>query len=398
MIQTMWDSAPNFEGTGNFKEFFLKHDALCNLDTQVSFSIFKRYMCKAGCKLCYVQKNWMPDENFGAYVPLNIPEVMEEKIINTWDHFDVTAAIDDLFFIKKNYPHIFDFYKRNSHRMYSSSMTDVALIQQHEILMSEMNFQKTYEITFSDVFLNRKDGTFVNDVISRLNDLHAKQPIQKIKFIIGQQQGDMEPNTAKLIEWAKENKIYTDIHDDILQSKNVRYDLKNADHQVTTMYSQNGFLFLILCEAIFMQYDNFFLTLVESIEETGRPFASIENNQFDPIDFIPRMVQAKIDWYSENVARMAGSCGNKYLDYYAYISNSANVNLEYNFIPKFMLKPYSKMFKKLIEKHTVEHQLGLIVPPKYHGTIIPIVSITAKPKIKLKHIPIKSFKGIYESV
>lgn len=398
MMQTTWAVAPNFEDTGNFKEFFLKNDALCNLDTQVSFSIFKRYMCKAGCKLCYVQKNWMPDESFGAYVPLNIPTIMEEKIVETWDHFDITASLDDLFFIKKNYPHIFDFYKRNSHRMYSSSMTDTALIQQHEILMKEMSFSKTYEVTLSDIFLNRKDGRFVDDIIARLTDVHVKQPIQKIKFIISQRQGDAEPNTAKAIDWAKENDIYTDIHDDILQSKNIRYDLKNADHQITTMYSQGGFLFLILCEAMHMQYDHFFLTLVESIEESGRPFASIEDQSFDPITFIPLMLQAKLNWYGENVKRMAGSCGNKYLDYYNYIATSVNIHSDYNFIPKFMLKPYSRMFQKLAQNHAIENKLGLLVPQKFNGTVIPIVSVTTKPKIKLKHIPIKNFKGTNEPV
>lgn len=387
-METRWLPTPDFENTGNFKEFFLTSDALCNLDTELVFSAFKRYMCKAGCKMCYVKDMWMPDSSFDAFVPKIITPDAEDRIVDSWNYFEIVSMMDDLFWIKKNYPHLYDFYKRNSRRLSSTAMTDIAFIQQFDIIMNEMDFKYVYEISFSDRFLNRKGGKFVYDIMDRLNDVHAKMPLQKIKFIICDDLGEKDPNISRLIDWAKERSIYTDVHDDITQGKNQRFELESAEHQEHNHYSEDSYPFLILCEVTYLQWDQMFLTITDALSEDSKPFYSIEHSKLEPKIFIKEMLKAKIATYSANISRMSRSHSSaKYMDYFSYVNSSIIVHDDYTFIPNFMLKPYTKIYKEMASSgEFVDTKYGLLWNT---STPIPLVSITDKPKQKLYHIPIK---------
>jgi hypothetical protein len=398
-METRWLPTPDFEGTANFKEFFLINDALCNLDTELVFSAFKRYMCKAGCKMCYVKDMWMSDSNFDAFVPKTVTPAAEDRILDAWNYFEIVSMMDDLFWIKKKYPHLFDFYKRNSHRLSSTAMTDVAFIQQFDIVMNEMDFKYVYEISFSDRFLNKNGGKFADDIIARLTDVHAKSPLQKVKFIICDDLGEKDPNVRKVIDWAHERNIYTDIHDDITQGENQRFELETVDHQEKNHYSEESYPFLILCEVTYLQWDEMFMTITDALSEKSIPFYSIEESKLEPRGFIRDMLNAKIAIYQNNIQHMSRTHSSaKYIDYFSYIGSSVKVNDDYTFIPNFMLKPYTQMYKVMSSTRPnyipwAATKYGLL---EYHSNPevklampVPLVTIAEKPKQKLYHIPIK---------
>ena len=102
-IKAAWLDTPEFEQSTNFKEFFLKSDALCNIESEMAFSIFHRYNCKADCKMCYVQGEWLEDDVFAnKFVPSTIPPGVESRILEVFSYFDVVSSTDDLFYIKNN--------------------------------------------------------------------------------------------------------------------------------------------------------------------------------------------------------------------------------------------------------------------------------------------------------
>ena len=402
-IKAAWLDTPNFEQSTNFKEFFLKDDALCNIESELAFSIFHRYTCKADCKMCYVAHEWVEDETFqNKFVPPVVPPEVENRILETFEYFDVVSTIDDLFYIKNKHPHLYDFYVRNSHLMSSSSMTDMAFIQQHGLIMNELNFKMIYEISFSDRFLEFRDGTMVDVVLKQLIEVHKKSPIQKIKFIICDGYGnDAEYSTAvqKLIEWAEDENLFIDIHDDITQGENNRYDLTAADHQETNhlQNADDSYIYQILTEVTYLQYTSMFLTLSQTIRENSVPFFDImKGDKFDAWTFLVKMLQSKMDTYLYYLKKIKTSCEritgnrNKYFDYFTYVSENVIVNHDYNFIPRFMLRPYAKFFKMLVQNGYADTKLGLIQP----GTTkpVPIITLSGKPTLKIEHIPIVAAK------
>jgi hypothetical protein len=394
-LQAAWLSTPKFDESTNFKELFLKDDALCNVESELAFSIFHRYTCKADCKMCYVQDEWVDDELFAnKFVPAAIPPEVEARIIETFSFFDVVVTVDDLFYIKKTYPHLYEFYVRNSHLMSSSSMTDMAFIQQWNLILDEMNFQMIYEISFSDRFLKQNDGKMSDKVLERLKIVHEKSPIQKMKFIFcdPHEYGVFEPPIQQIMTWAEENNIYVDSHDDIMQGQNKRYD---DVHQETNhlQAADNSAIYQILCEVTYMQYTSMFLTISQTIGANSIPFFDVmAGDKFDASTFLVKMVRAKLNTYVYYLKKIKTSCEritgnrNKYFDYFTYVSENVVVNNNFNFIPRFMLKPFAKFYEMLAESEYIDTAAGLL----RHGTTepVPIITLSGKPQLKIEHIPI----------
>ena len=45
----------------NPKDYFLRNDNLNSVQAELSFSILRRYNCFAGCKICYIDKDFEKD-------------------------------------------------------------------------------------------------------------------------------------------------------------------------------------------------------------------------------------------------------------------------------------------------------------------------------------------------
>ncbi len=375
-----WQPTPNFEDCKNYKEFFILHDSLANLESELVFSVFERYVCKAGCKVCYVKDNWIPDEEFKQFIPSDIPPETEHKIIEFFNYFQFISTVDDLYNLKKNHPKLYEFYVRHSHLMALTSMTDMAFIQQYDIILNELNFKSIYEISFSDEFLNKKDGTFVNIIIDKLNHVLHKYTIQKIKIILC---GHVEDNPAVslLIDWAKSNNIFVDLHDDITQEQNVRFDLDRADHQETNHFSEDNHVYLIHCESIFLQFTSLFLTMADIISPADTSFYNI-NQENIPL-FIHNMIETKIQSYAQECQRMKQT-DNKYFEYYKYVSTHIHTNLNYNFIPRFVLKPYSKLYQQLATEGFNNTPAGLLLT----GVTVPVPLFNVTESVIKQPIPI----------
>ena len=396
-MKAMWLDTPSFDATTNFKEFFLKNDALCNVESELVFSIFDRYMCKAGCQMCYIKDDWIEDEDFPSFVPKQITPDIEDKLLFLFDFFDIVSTTDDLFLLKHHYPELFAFYVKNSHLLYSTAMTDIAFIQQYNIVMKEMNFRGIYEISFSDRFLMLNEGKMIDVVLDKLSILHDKCPIQKVKIILcdaAESMAEENLGVKKLIEWCDSSQIYTDVHDDITQGRNLKYNLKKAKHQVTNILQDNkkSFIYQILSEVVYVQNTSFFLALSQTVDKDSEPFDTIQS--FDPVAFLPAVINAKLRTYADYIQRMSVWCdrttNSKYLDYFKYLVGSIVVNNNYTFIPKIILKPYSRFYTKLIDYGFKDTPLGLL--KNGCSDVIPIVSVTKKPKIKIEHIPIVTAK------
>ncbi len=397
-MKAAWLDTPEFEQSSNFKEFFLKDDALCNIESELVFSIFERYTCKADCKMCYVMDEWVEDEVFkNKFVPPHIPAEVEARILQTFEYFDVISTMDDLYYIKNTYPHLYEFYKRNSHLMSSTAMTDMAFIQQHKLIMEEMNFQMIYEISFSDRFLNSSKGKMVDKVLERLVTMHEKCPIQKLKFIMCDAQEDSaEEDSAvqKIMSWGREQEIFIDVHDDITQGQNKRYELKDAHQETNHLQdADDSYVYQILSEVTYLQYTSMFLTISQTIGENSVPFFDVmSGDNFDSNTFLVKMLHAKMDTYVYYLKKIKTSCEritgnrNKYFDYFTYVSENVIVNSDFSFIPRFMLKPFAMFYERLTEDGFVDTPYGLI--REGVGAPVPIITLYGKPQLKIEHIPI----------
>lgn len=397
-IKASWLDTPEFEQTSNFKEFFLKDDALCNIESELVFSIFHRYTCKANCKMCYVMDEWVDDEVFkDKFVPAEISLETEARILETFQYFDVASTMDDLYYLKNTYPHLYQFYVRNAHLMSSTAMTDMAFIQQHKLIMEEIDFIMIYEISFSDRFLNSSGGKMVDKVLERLITMHEKCPIQKLKFIMCDAQEDSaEEDSAvqKIMSWGRENEIFIDVHDDITQGQNKRYELKDAHQETNHLQdADDSYVYQILSEVTYLQYTSMFLTISQTIGENSVPFFDImDGDKFDASDFLVKMLRAKLDTYVYYMKKIKTSCEritgnrNKYFDYFTYVSENVIINKDFSFIPRFMLKPFAVFYERLAEEGFVDTPYGLIRADV--GAPVPIITLHGKPQLKIEHIPV----------
>lgn len=380
---------PSVQTATNFKEFFLTYDGLQHVSQELAFSIFKRYICKAGCKMCYLQNDWIADEQFGAYVPREISSDTEQKLLSFFEAFSDVGTYDDLAYIKRTHPELYQFYIRNSPIMVNTSMSDTAFIQQYPLLMNELNFKGIYEITFSDVFLQKKNGGLAHDVVDMLKPLHAKMPLTKLKIVRLTPGGENSPAVKRVIDYAHDIGIGVGVQDDIVKGDNNKLNLEIADYQELNYFSQGSEPMQVLSEITYLQYTSSFMTLTDTVNPSSIPFHDVITNDVDDLSvFLYKSLVAKLSTYTKYTQTIEQRCDNKLYDYFSYVSSSVVINQTFNFIPRITLKPWTAMYKKLLTQGWVETQYGLYRDNGQAG-IIPIFSISAKPKQKIYHIPIK---------
>jgi hypothetical protein len=377
---------PSVQNVTNFKEYFLQYDGLNHVSQELGFSLFKRYTCKAGCKMCYLQNDWIADEDFGIFIPKEIDDHTEARLLSFFEAFSDVGTYDDLAYLKRAHPHLYEFYKKHSHRLVNTSMSDTAFIQQYPLLMNELNFKGIYEITFSDVFLNKKSGGLAHDIVNMLKPLHAKMPLLKIKVVRITQEGEKSDAVKKVVDYAHSIGIAVGLQDDIVKGDNNKLSLDVADYQELNYFAQGSEPMQVLSEITYLQYTSSFMTLTDTVSPTSVPFFDVLSTD-DISVFLYNSLDAKLKTYTRYTKEMDNTCGNKLFDYFAYVSTSVVLHPKFNFIPRMSLKPWTAMYHKLIAQGWTETKLGLYRP---NGEpVTPIFTISTKPKQKIYHIPIK---------
>lgn len=367
-------TTPGVEHSDNFKDYFLQNDTLENMSRELGFTIFNRYMCKAGCKMCYLRDTWIPDEQFGAFVPKELTPETEARILQFFDWFETISVIDDLAYIKKNYPHLYGFYTRNARRLTSSQMSDTAFVQQYKIMMEECHFKNVYEISFSDTFLSKKNGSMVDDLAEKLTALHARSPIIKLKVIVREPGGERSDHVTRFVDFANKLGVHVAVHDDFTQGKNLRLEFKEGQDvgQELNYYAQDNEPRTVLCEVIYMAHTSIVLTINDATEAAGLVAYDIMKDGLQDVDhLIAAIMQAKIDTYAR-YAREITNKDSKHQQYFEFIAQNVKVDKHFNFVPRFVLKPWTRLYELLKKQGWAETQYGLFDTTCTDGVVAPL--------------------------
>ena len=187
----------------NFIGYFYENDSLLNIHNEVIFSVLGRYNCFAGCNVCYTQKHFKQAlPGFKKFIPQTISNEQQQEWFKIFRHFKNVSNIDDLFWMKHEQPHLYEWYKSHSHKFIWGSMTDNNFIRTQPLFVNELsNDTKIQEISFSDEWLDKID---IKEICSMLDVLNNRNGIQKIKFIITK---DSSKNLSVMDDWTRDNDI-----------------------------------------------------------------------------------------------------------------------------------------------------------------------------------------------
>lgn len=377
---------PKIELADNFKDFFIRNDALKHISTELTITLLRKYKCEAGCQMCYIQDLWIPNETYDKkYSPGDITPDIEEQLLSLFDSFYNVTSLDDLYMLKHKYPQLYQFYVNHSHRIKLTSMSDNAFFRQYPLIMNELHFAAIYEISFSDVLLSKKTGKIVTDIIQKLTLLHLRSPIQKIKVIILKENGESASPVIQLINWAHDNGIKVAAHSDFRRDGQTQLTLNHADHQESNLYTQDNLPLMVLSEAVYLAYTDMYLTCADSTIEGDLPFYHIEKNDMPML--LSTSLQHKVNKYTQYASNIKDRHNNKLYDYYEYVSRNVRVHHDFNFIPTVVLPPWMRIHDALKNYGFKQTQLGLY-RPNATNTVIPLFSFRETPQPKIA-IPIK---------
>jgi len=364
----------------NFIGYFYENDSLLNVHNEVIFSLLGRYNCFAGCQICYTQKHFKQAlPKFKQFIPTKITKEQEEQWFYIFDHFATISNIDDLFWMKHEHPHLYDWYQKHSHRFTWGSMTDNNFIRTQPLFLNELSPETTIqEISFSDTWLDKID---VNEVIAMLNSLNKRNGIMKIKFILTKPENN---NVNLLFKWIKDNGIenYCSHHDFQGNTLKLKTDIPQAEH----IASFDSDIFPVCRESNYLQNSGFFLTLTGAIDTNNTPYYSFNtpyhgNNSFDSAKHLSSMLQGKINlykkWssdYKQGKIQDFGA-GQKYFDYFDFVGKYVKVNEDYNFIPIDLLNAKHRYYHKLVEQGWTITEYGIAKDLNSVGLVKSLVEI-----------------------
>jgi hypothetical protein len=355
----------------DFVRYWFEDDSILNVHSEIIFSLLGRYSCFAGCKVCYTEGHFKRSlHKFKDFIPQTIPAELEKQWNVVFDHFSRISSIDDIFWMKHEQPHLYKWYLDNQHRFAWGNMTDNNFIRTQPLFMQDFDPTEIYEITFSDEFLEKVD---VQDIILKLNELISKHSLSKIKLILNSEDSLEQPGTKAVYDWCKTNNIYNPAHHNFHEEHQVFENISQMQH-VVNFESE---IFPVCRESDYLQYNGFFLTLIDSIDHETKPYHQFET--FDNEKHLALMLQGKVDLYKRwndlyaSGKVQANTTGKKYFEYYNWVTRHIKVNNDYNFIPIDMLNAKHKYYHKLTEGDWTITEFGLL---KNNTTkVIPLMEI-----------------------
>lgn len=352
-----------FNNVTNYKEFFITQDGIAGAGYETFISVFRRYQCKAGCDVCYIQDRWVDQDGndyFSKYVPDQITEVMESRILDAFDHFQHVSTIDDTFFVKHKYPDLFEFYKRHCHRINLTSMTDMALLQQTRIAIHDLDYKAVYDITVSDTFI--QPNTVFDAVVRCLEELHEKYKLTKLRVIISTDPTINRTNMIKLLTWAKHKGIYlSGSNDNQGDWFFVNELMKMVDHQETMSVVYKQELHQIYSEVTHLMLDRWVVSFYQSTQDSDESFYQLTDT-FNPEKWLEALLNEKLRQYtnSRNVIVPDDNNAN-YVRYFNYIADNLIIHPDWNFIPKVAFNKGSGVYyNKLALTNFTDTPMGLI--------------------------------------
>lgn len=360
------------------KEYFLEKDGLNNIQNEVIFSLLKRYNCFAGCKVCYTQsdfQNALP--RFKSFIPMTIDPELEKEWFKVFDYFYCVSNIDDIFWMKHEQPHLYDWYQKHGHKFEWGNMTDNNFIRSQPLFINEFAPEtKIYEISFSAKWLEQIN---LDEIISMLTVLHKRNSIKKIKFIFDDETDYDLPSVKKLFNWTYEHGIneYNCSHHNFMGKMKILNNDGSYPVQSDFCASDDGTVYNVLGQSDYIQYDNFFLTLQDSISIDSVPYYSFK--EFDHNNHLYKMMQGKIDIYRTWAEKYKqGLIQNNpqaevHFKYFDWVSSHVKINKNFNYIPVNLLRPTSKYYNKLKKLDYTATEFGLL--KKNSNQVVPLVEI-----------------------
>lgn len=368
----------------NPKEHFIRHDGLNNVQYDVTYSVFKKYSCQAGCKICYIGQDFLPQDKFKKYIPLARTVTNNSYIDQLTDfisYFKLAAVIDDLRYVKEEHSDLYQFYLEHSHMFWLSSMTDNAVFRHLPLMDDPLNFIGLREISLSEQFLQKANW---RKVLQALDKIQSKAKILKIKLILSAQESFFK-KANELQSWCISNAVMLEKqyeHGSQIDNSNPLAVLPNTRHSVSDVenvfseevtYSEGFNLYPIHSESIFLQYTDFYSELKAATrEDRTASFASLGDFSVNPAAFLAKVLEGKKTDYAKYVEWMKCK-DNDYYRYFDYVAKNLVVNHGFNFIPRFVLRPDSVYYNKLLQsKQFIDSKYGLVDPTAKQ--IIPIYS------------------------
>ncbi len=351
-----------FDGVTDYAKYFLTEDALECVSYDLYFSPIRKYYCGAGCKICYISDQLREMKpNYKKYVPEKITEEQTQRWLKIFDHFYVVRTNDDFSLLKKEYPHIFEWYKKNAHH-FEFGMTDNSILSNFDILMNELNLKGLADVTLSEDFLIKTNNKGL--VLNRIRLLFKKYSACQIK-IIRTSEGFEHPKIINdLISYLDEYKLFYTIHHDLRNDNNYRYDLGDAfQDQNCYILSHNNRTYHIQRTTVNLFNDSFYYSFDDASKIDFEPFHVLDGD-FDTKKFLSTMLSDKLKYYADMARDLRLSKDplvKKFADYFTNV-NIFKVNSDYNFIPWFMLHDKSKYYSKLVEYGFKKTSVGLYLP------------------------------------
>lgn len=347
-----------FEDVTDYKQYFIQNDNVYPVKQELVFSLFRRYNCYAGCHVCYVDKYFEKDKSkFSRFIPDSIPKELEDSWFKLFEVYNCVTVNDELYYLKQNHPVLFDWYVKNADKFYFGAVTDNAFVRNYDIFMNDIHLSKgMYEVSFSEDWIEKI--TF-DKIGTQLDNLHGKYKITQIKFIEKTKDSFLKGQSKKLKDWCDLNNVIFAIHHDFLKNDTVIF---SKEYQRLHFGSFNQELYTVCGEADYLQYDSFFLTLVDAINPTIKPYDVIDE-EFSIERHIVNHLHGKKELYQRyyNGIKFSDNSYNKKLtEYFKYIIDNLQVNDDYNFIPNVCINDQDRMYWWLSNRGWTPTELGLV--------------------------------------
>lgn len=342
----------------DYKSYFINSDNINAIRQELTFSLLRRYNCFAGCKVCYTDKFFEKDKTkFARFIPDSIPKELEEKWFDLFDNYNYISIHDELYYLKMNHPHLFEWYIKNSDKFYFGSVTDNAFVRNVDIFLNEIHECKgIYDIAFSDQWLKKVN---FDKLLNKLDLLSKKHHVVQVKVIQQRAESSDMEEIKRIKSWCEENDVIFTLYMDILSTNTVLF-FKPEQEVNFASYDQN--FFAICGESDYLQYDSFFLTLVDAINPDVEPYDTIDEN-FNHVDHMWKHLEGKKDVYRryyEIIKKSDNPHNMKFAEYYKFVFEKLNVNKNFNFIPNVVMPNDSKLYWRLANGGWLPTQLGLI--------------------------------------